>query len=83
MRSAVYAQLPESKTYGFKAGRFSFNVKGGRCEACKGAGVIAVEMHFLADVYVECEVCHGARFNEATLRVKYKIRVLVLDDACR
>lgn len=69
---SVYAQLPESKTYGFKAGRFSFNVKGGRCEACKGAGVIAVEMHFLADVYVECEVCHGARFNEATLRVKYK-----------
>lgn len=69
---SVYAMLPESKTYGFQAGRFSFNVKGGRCEACKGAGVTTVEMHFLADVYVECEVCHGKRFNEATLRVEFK-----------
>lgn len=69
---AVYALLPEAKTYGFKAGRFSFNIKGGRCEACKGAGVTTVEMHFLADVYVECEVCHGDRFNDATLRVQYK-----------
>ena len=69
---SVYAQLPESKTYGFKPGRFSFNVKGGRCEACKGAGLTTVEMHFLADVYVQCEVCEGRRFNEATLRVEYK-----------
>ena len=69
---AVYAKLPESKTYGFKAGRFSFNIKGGRCEACKGAGVTTVEMHFLADVYVECEVCQGQRFNDATLRVQFK-----------
>ena len=69
---SVYAQLPESKTYGFKAGRFSFNIKGGRCEACKGAGITVVEMHFLADVHVECEVCHGLRFNEATLRVTFK-----------
>ena len=69
---AVYAMLPESKTYGFKAGRFSFNIKGGRCESCKGAGVTTVEMHFLADVYVECEVCKGQRFNEATLRVQFK-----------
>ncbi len=69
---SVYAQLPESKTYGFKPGRFSFNVKGGRCEACKGAGVTTVEMHFLADVYVQCEVCAGRRFNDATLRVQFK-----------
>ena len=69
---SVYSQLPESKTYGFKPGRFSFNVKGGRCEACKGAGVTTVEMHFLADVYVQCEVCVGQRFNDATLRVNFK-----------
>ena len=68
----VYAATPESRTYGFKLGRFSFNVKGGRCEACKGAGVTKVEMHFLADIYVPCEICDGKRFNEATLRVRYR-----------
>ena len=71
---AVFAQLPESKAYGFKPGRFSFNISGGRCEACKGAGVTQVPMHFLADVYVQCDVCCGARFNDATLRVLYQER---------
>ncbi len=63
--------LPEARMHGYTPGRFSFNVKGGRCEACKGDGVKRVEMHFLADVYVPCEVCQGKRFNEATLQVKY------------
>ncbi len=67
----VFAAMRESKLYGYNPGRFSFNVKGGRCEACEGDGVRKVEMHFLADVYVPCEVCHGRRFNEQTLRVKY------------
>jgi excinuclease ABC subunit A len=67
----VYAATREARAYGFGPGRFSFNVKGGRCEACEGAGVTKVEMHFLADVYVPCEVCRGMRFNEATLRVRY------------
>ena len=58
--------------YGYEPGRFSFNVRGGRCERCQGAGVLRVEMHFLADVFVKCEECGGRRFNEATLRVKYK-----------
>ena len=66
-----FAQLPESRMHGYKPGRFSFNVKGGRCEACEGDGVKRVEMHFLADVYVPCEVCRGKRFNDATLEVKY------------
>jgi excinuclease ABC subunit A len=66
------AQTPEARTYGYTPGRFSFNVKGGRCEACEGDGLKQVEMHFLADVYVSCEVCGGKRFNEATLRVRYK-----------
>ncbi|MDP2271748.1 MAG: excinuclease ABC subunit UvrA [Archangium sp.] len=68
----VLAQTQEARTYGYTPGRFSFNVKGGRCESCEGDGVKKVEMHFLADVYVPCEVCGGKRFNEATLRVRYK-----------
>ncbi|MFA5334257.1 MAG: excinuclease ABC subunit UvrA [Candidatus Omnitrophota bacterium] len=68
----LFSRLQESKLRGFKPGRFSFNVKGGRCEACQGDGVIKVEMHFLPDVYVTCEVCKGARFSEQTLEVKYK-----------
>ncbi len=68
----IFSQLPESKTRGYKPGRFSFNVKGGRCEACQGDGIKKIEMHFLPDVYVECEVCHGKRFNEQTLNVRFK-----------
>ena len=67
-----YAGLPEAKARGYGPGRFSFNVKGGRCEACKGDGVIKIEMHFLPDVYVECETCHGQRYNRETLEIKYK-----------
>lgn len=68
----VFAQTPEARMYGFSPGRFSFNVKGGRCEACQGDGVRRIEMHFLSDVFVKCEVCQGYRFNEATLRVRWK-----------
>ncbi|WP_088001700.1 excinuclease ABC subunit UvrA [Gottfriedia solisilvae] len=68
----VYASTNESKVRGYKKGRFSFNVKGGRCEACRGDGIIKIEMHFLPDVYVPCEVCHGKRYNRETLEVKYK-----------
>jgi excinuclease ABC subunit A len=67
-----FALLPESKARAYKKGRYSFNVKGGRCEACRGDGYIKVEMHFLADVFVPCEVCHGKRFNRATLEITYK-----------
>ncbi len=70
----VFAQTPEARSLGYLPGRFSFNVKGGRCEACQGDGMKLVEMHFLADVLVPCEVCGGKRFNEATLRVKFKER---------
>ncbi|BDG01990.1 excinuclease ABC subunit UvrA [Anaeromyxobacter oryzae] len=68
----VFAQTPEARAFGYQPGRFSFNVKGGRCEACQGDGMKLVEMHFLADVLVPCEVCGGKRFNEATLRVTFK-----------
>jgi len=67
-----FAQLPEAKTRGYKPGRFSFNVKGGRCEACQGDGVIKIEMHFLPDVYVECDQCKGHRYNRETLEISFK-----------
>ncbi|MBI5327487.1 MAG: excinuclease ABC subunit UvrA [Deltaproteobacteria bacterium] len=68
----LFSQLPEAKMRGYKPGRFSFNVKGGRCEACEGDGLIKVEMHFLPDVYVTCEICNGKRYNRETLDIKYK-----------
>ena len=68
----LFAQLPESKIRGYKPGRFSFNVKGGRCESCQGDGLIKIEMHFLPDVYVQCEVCSGSRYNRETLEINYK-----------
>jgi excinuclease ABC subunit A len=79
----VFAMTPEARTYGYKPGRFSFNVKGGRCEACEGDGVREVEMHFLPNVYVTCEVCKGKRYNDATLRVAFKGKSIaqVLDTA--
>ncbi len=77
----LFSQTIEAKTRGYRAGRFSFNVKGGRCEACKGDGILKIEMHFLPDVYVPCEVCKGARYNRETLEVKYKGKTIsdVLD----
>ncbi|MBQ2114229.1 MAG: ATP-binding cassette domain-containing protein, partial [Selenomonadales bacterium] len=77
----VFSQTPEAKMRGYKPGRFSFNVRGGRCEACRGDGIIKIEMHFLSDVYVPCEVCRGARYNRETLGVKYKGKTIadVLD----
>ena len=77
----VFAQTTEAKIRGFQKGRFSFNTKGGRCEACTGDGIIKIEMHFLPDIYVPCEVCHGKRYNRETLEVKYKGKTIsdVLD----
>ena len=83
-----FANLPDSKVKGFKPGRFSFNVKGGRCESCEGDGLKKIEMHFLAPVYVKCEVCNGKRYNKETLAVKFKsknisdILSMTVDDAC-
>src|SRR5262249_8431780 len=77
----LFAQTLEAKMRGYLQGRFSFNVKGGRCEACSGDGTIKIEMNFLPDVYVPCEVCHGARYNRETLEVHYKGKTIaeVLD----
>ncbi len=77
----LFAQLPEAKMRGYKPGRFSFNVKGGRCESCQGDGILRIEMHFLPDVYIQCEACQGGRYNRETLQVKYKGKTIadVLD----
>ncbi len=79
----LYAGTPDARMRGYRNGRFSFNVKGGRCEACRGDGIIRIEMHFLPDVYVPCEVCRGKRYNRETLEVKYKEKNIadVLDAA--
>lgn len=84
----LFASLPESKARGYKKGRFSFNVKGGRCENCQGAGEIVIEMNFLPDVYIQCEVCNGKRFNHETIEVEYKgksindVLNMSIDEAC-
>jgi excinuclease ABC subunit A len=84
----IFAATQESRSRGYKAGRFSFNVKGGRCEACQGDGLIKVEMHFLPDVYVPCDVCKCKRYNRETLEVKYKgksiheVLDMTIEDAC-
>jgi len=80
----LFASTPESKLRGYQAGRFSFNVKGGRCENCSGDGIIKIEMHFLPDVYVPCEVCHGKRYNREALEIHYKGKTVsdVLEMTC-
>jgi excinuclease ABC subunit A len=77
----LFSELPESKVRGYKPGRFSFNVRGGRCEACQGQGQLRIEMQFLPDLYVPCEICHGARYNRETLQVRFKGKTIadVLD----
>jgi excinuclease ABC subunit A len=75
----LYAELPESKVRGYKPGRFSFNVHGGRCEACQGQGELRIEMQFLPDVYVPCDVCHGKRFNRETLQVLFRDKYSISD----
>ena len=83
-----FTRLPESKTRGYKPGRFSFNVKGGRCEACEGDGVITYEMHFLPDVYIQCDECKGTRYNRETLEIKFKdksiadVLNMTVDEGC-
>ena len=85
----LFSQLPAARIRGYDAGRFSFNVKGGRCENCEGGGLIKIEMHFLPDVYVECEVCHGQRYNRETLEITFKgkniadVLDLTVDEAAR
>ncbi|MBV6458371.1 MAG: UvrABC system protein A [Fimbriimonadaceae bacterium] len=84
----LFTLTPDAKIRGYKSGRFSFNVKGGRCEACKGDGIIKIEMHFLPDVYVPCEVCKGKRYNRETLEVRYKgkniadVLEMTIEEAC-